>query len=105
MPVLAWIALAVFIVASAGGTAFAAVRALTAWRELRRFQRRLGRGLMEVTHGLVGAEARLTHATESAARLDRARAHLQHSLATLAVMRASAGDAGGALRLLGFLRR
>ena len=105
MPVLTWIALAVFIVAAFGGGVLAAVRGLRAWRALRRIQRTIGARMLEVARGIEGAESRLAAAGETAARLDRARARLQQSLATLSLLGAAAGDARGALRVLAFLRR
>ena len=105
MAILDWSALAVFVIATIGGAAFAGVRALRAWRAFRRLRRTIGTRLLEVTQGIAGAEARLARASESAERLGRARAGLQHSLAALSLLTAAAGDARGALRVLSFLRR
>jgi hypothetical protein len=103
--ILAFVALGFFVVAVVGGALFAALRGLRAWRALRRLQRTVGAGMLEVSRGIEGAEARLARATKSAMRLDRARARLQESLAALAVLRAAAGDASPALALLAFLRK
>ena len=105
MAVLALGALALFVVATIGGAGFAVVRGLRAWRAFRRIQRTIGGRMLEVTRGIESAEARLAHAGESAARLDRAGAHLNDSLARLSLLTAAAGDARGALRVLAFLRR
>lgn len=105
MPVALWIALAVFVVATVCGAAFAGVRGLRAWRLFRSVRRRTGASLLEVTRGLAGAEARLARVGESAARLDRSRAQLLRSLAALSLLRAAAGDARGVLRVLSLLRR
>lgn len=94
-----------FVVAAIGGTAFAALRGLRAWRALRRLQRTVGAGIVEVARGIDGAEARLARAGESAAKLDRARARLNESLAVFSVLAAAAGDARAALRVLALLRR
>jgi hypothetical protein len=102
---LALSALALFVVAACGGGAFAALHGLRAWRALRGIQRRVGAGMLEVTRGIEGVEARLGNAGESAARLERAGARLQESLAGLSVLAAAAGDARAALRVLAFLRR
>jgi hypothetical protein len=105
VPLFVWIALAVLILAVGGSVAFAALRALSTWRALRSLQRAVGGAALEITHGIEGAEARLAHAGESAARFDRARTRLQESLAAASLLAASAGDARAGLRLLGFLRR
>jgi hypothetical protein len=105
VPVLAWSALGVFVVAAGAGLAFAALRGLATWRTLRSFRRALGESLADLTRRAAGAEARLAHAGESAARLGRARRRLEESLATAALLVTAAGDARGALRVLAFLRR
>ena len=94
-----------FVLAPLAGTAFAAVRGLNAWRTLRRFQRRLGASLAEVTRGLAEVESHVTRASESAARIARAQRRLEESLATASLLASAAGDARTALRLLGYLRR
>ncbi|MBV8396944.1 MAG: hypothetical protein JO064_11890 [Actinobacteria bacterium] len=104
MPLYAWAALVVFIIATGGGLAFAIARALNAWFTFRHFRRALGRRLGDVMRGVAGAEGRLARAGESAARLDRARIELQESIAVAQVMAASAGDARALLRGLSFLR-
>ena len=105
MPIVVLIALVFFVLASVCGAAFAVTHGLSTWRALRRLQRTAGGGLIEVGRGLEGAEARLSQAGESAARLDRARARLSESIATFKVLMAAAGDARNALRVLAFLRR
>jgi hypothetical protein len=105
MPLFAWAALAVFVVATAAGLAVAVTTGLDAWRTFRMFRRGLGRGLGDVLRDVAAVEGRLSQAGESAARLDRARAQLQESLAVASVLAASAGDARAGLRVLGFLRR
>jgi hypothetical protein len=105
VPIADWIAVAVFVVATLGGAGFAGVRALRAWRAFRSARRSTDAGLLEVSRGVAGAEGRLARAGESAAGLNRAQAELRRSLAALQLLRAAAGDARGALRVLPFLRR
>lgn len=94
-----------FVVATVGGAAFATVRGLRAWRTLRRAQRTVGAGLLEVTRGIEGTEERIARAGDNAASLNRARVRLQDSLAVLSLLTAAAGDARAPLRALAFLRR
>jgi hypothetical protein len=105
VPVFAWIALAVFLVTVLGGLAFAGLRGWRAWKTLRRVQGTVGAGMLEITNGIAGAESRLAAAGESAERLDRARAQLKESLATLTLLRTAASDARGALSVAAFLRK
>jgi len=105
MPAFAWAALGVSIAAVAGGAATAATNGLRAWRAFRQFRRSVGRAVDDVMSDVGAIEARLARTGETVAHVDRARRRLQESLAALAVIRASAGDARAALRVLGFLRR
>lgn len=92
MTLWVWIALGVSGVAVIGSAAFAAARALRAWRTFRRFRRRVFEGLEDVTRRVAGIERRLGAANASAARLQRAQAELQESLATARVLSAAVAD-------------
>jgi len=92
MTLWVWIALAVAGVAVVASAAFAAVRGLRAWRTFRRFRRRATEGLEEVTRRVAGIERRLGATNASAARLQRAQADLQESLATARVLSAALAD-------------
>lgn len=82
------------------------VRAFEAWRSFRRLRRTIGKGLLDTTRRLEAAEERLGRAGDVAQRLDRARAQLEDSLATAAVLVAAAGEARHlAARLRGVVPR
>jgi hypothetical protein len=95
---LPWIGLIVFGVAVVAGLAFAGVRALTAWRTLRSFQRRLDAAMAETTRLLDGVEPRLAKASATAVRLEQARARLQESTATARVLFDAFGEATALVR-------
>jgi len=84
-----WLALGVSVICALGSLAFAAVRALAAWRTFRRFRRRVVDGLAEVTLRIARVEQRTAAASESAARLQRAQAELHDSLAAARVLSAA----------------
>lgn len=101
-----WIALAAGAVAVIGGTAYAVVHALRAWRTFRRTSRNVNRGLADVTAKAAATEEKAVAATANSAKLAEAVAHLQESLATLAVLRAAFGEAtAGVGRVRGVLPR
>ena len=90
---LVLISLIVFAASVLGGTAVVVVQGLHAWRTFRRLQRTATGRLAELTTELTRLERRSAEAAKSAARLDRARARLQESLSTAAVLSAAAGEA------------
>jgi hypothetical protein len=104
VPILAYSALAVLVVATVGGAIFAAVRGLDAWRALTSFQRRVEAGTVVLVGGLDGIEAKLVRASESEEGLERSRARLAESLETFGVMTTALRDARASL-LLAFLPR
>jgi len=96
--VAVWIALGIGAAAVAGGAALVVSSALRAWRSLRA----LARGARD---GLAAIETKAASGAERGAALGRksgetaaAVTRLEASLATLAVLRAAAGEAGGGLR-------
>ena len=92
MPFWVWAALAVSGLAVIGSAAFAVARGLRAWRTFRRFRRRVFEGLEDVARRVTGIERRLGAANASAARLQRAQAELQESVATARVLAAAVAD-------------
>jgi hypothetical protein len=89
-----------------GGLGLAAVRGLAAWRSFRRFRRRFRDAMSGLPHRIETTERRLALAGETAARLDRARAELERSLATARVLADAASEAKDLVdRLPGFVPR
>jgi hypothetical protein len=95
---LVWGSFAFLLVATAGSAAFAGVRALRAWRELRAAHRIVGGGLIEVTRRLSAAEARIARAGEGTASVEREVEHLQESLRIASLLLGAAQDAHAGLR-------
>ena len=92
-----WLALAFAIVFVTASAFFAAARAIAAWRAVRRLTRKLGEAVAAVTRRVERIEDGLDGATEAAARLARANAQLQESLATARVLSSAFGEARGLL--------
>jgi hypothetical protein len=90
---LVLLGLIVFCAVVGVGLAAAVVRGLQAWRTFRRFRRTVFKRLGEIEAELAKVEQRSAKAAESAVRLNAARARLQESLATAAVITAAAGEA------------
>lgn len=90
---LVLISLVVSALAVVGGTTAVVVQALALWRAYRRSQRMVLRRLAEVTTELHRLERRSGQAAQTAARLDEARARLQASLSTAALLAGAAGEA------------
>ena len=92
------VSLIVFAVATVGGLAVAGFQGLAAWRAFRSFKRNTDVLAAETTARLGGIEIRTAAAAERAAELDRARARLQSSLASAAVVSQGAGEVIAAYR-------
>jgi hypothetical protein len=86
------IALIVFAVTTLGALALAAVRGWGAWRAFRVFRRVTMPALAETAGKLAGIEARTAAATPQTARLARARAQLEESVATATVLAGAADE-------------
>jgi hypothetical protein len=95
---LAWIGLAVFLVAVLSGAAVAAVRGLAAWRAFRAFERKLEAAVAATTRLIDAIEPRVARASATAARLQEAQARLQESTATAGVLFSAFGEALALLR-------
>ena len=99
-----WLALGISLLFVLGALAFAIVRALTAWRTLRRFRRRVVDGQADLLRRVTGIERRLATSGESAARLQRAQAELHDSLAAARVLSAAVAEVRAAVsRLTGLV--
>jgi hypothetical protein len=92
------VGLIIFVVAPLVGMAVAAVRGLRAWRALRSFQRRLERAGADTMRLVDGIEPRVARSSAAAAKLDEARARLQESMATAAVLLAALDEARALFR-------
>lgn len=93
MHLVVLLALIVFAVALVTGLVAAALQGLAVWRAFRRVQRTVLGRLGEIADDLGRLEQRSAEAAETAARLDRARARLQASLSTAAILGSAAGEA------------
>lgn len=93
MALAAWIALVFMVVAVAGSAVVLVLRGLRAWRTLRGFTRATADGVEQVLETAATAEKRALALTEGTTRLNEATAHLQESLAQLALIRAAADEA------------
>jgi hypothetical protein len=90
---LVLVSLIVFAVSVAGGLIAAAVQGLTAWRAFRRLRRAAMKRVADLADELARLERRSAEAAVTAARLDQARARLEESLSTAAILTAAAGEA------------
>jgi len=79
-------------VAVLGTSTFLVVRALHAWRSFRSFARTAGAALDGVTRAADAAEQHAAAAVAHAEQLATATAHLQRSLARLALLQSAAGE-------------
>ena len=97
MPLLNWLCLLFFLVATVGSVAVAAVRGLRAWRTFRRVSRATTAALDDVLRKAEAAEAKAAGLGATSERLESAVTHLQESLTELAVLRAAYGNARSTL--------
>jgi hypothetical protein len=84
-----WIALGIGAAATLGGVAFAASRALAAWRTFRAFRRHVFDALDDLSRRADAIGRGAAHAADSTVRLQRAQAGLQESLAAARVLSAA----------------
>jgi len=96
-----WAALALFVLALVGGTAFAVGRALAAWRDVKRLARVLGAGAAALGDRADEAARKVEAASGGAERLTGATGHLARSLAYARIL---AGAGGGVSAVLAGLR-
>jgi L-alanine-DL-glutamate epimerase-like enolase superfamily enzyme len=94
MATAVWIALAGGLAVVVAASAVLVARALRAWRTFRGFARATAHALEEIERQAATAEARARDSGAGAARLAGAVGRLEDSLATLAVLREAAGEAG-----------
>lgn len=86
MLVLVWLGLAVFVLASAGGIAFAAVRGLRAYRALRATGGELTDGIDRITRNADEIATKLERLADGTGRLEAALARLHASRSRLNVL-------------------
>jgi hypothetical protein len=88
----AWLSLVFLLVAAVASVSLAAFRGLRLWRSFRSFSDLAETALDDVMRNAAVAEERANSLTKNQERLTRAVAHLQASLAQLAVLRAAANE-------------
>jgi hypothetical protein len=103
---LVWIAIAAAFSVVVGGLVVVVIRGLHTWRTLRRLLRAVSRHLGELETKAAATEQKAVTVTAKGSRLAQALAHLDQSLAELAVLRAAFEEArGGAGRFRGAVPR
>ncbi|MDX6453550.1 MAG: hypothetical protein QOH16_3599 [Gaiellaceae bacterium] len=100
MALLTWISLLFLVVAVVGSIAYAATRALGAWRTFRRFSRTTSAAIGGVLETAAEAEGHALAFTEGTEKLSAALARLEQSRARLAVIQAAASQARTSLSSL-----
>jgi hypothetical protein len=100
MPLLTWISLLFLVVAVVGSIAYAASRALQAWRTFRRFSKKTSTAIGGVLETAAEAERHAVAFTEGTQKLTAALAQLERSRAELAVIQAAANEARSSLSVL-----
>ena len=80
-----------------GSIAYAATRALRTWRTFRRFSKTTSAAIADVLETAAEAEQHAVALTEGTEKLNAALAHLEQSLAELAVIKAAAAEARSSL--------
>jgi hypothetical protein len=103
--VAVWIALAASGACVVGSLALVVTRGLRAWRTLRALLRHVSRRLGELEEQAAATEQKAVDVTAKTSRLAEASAHLQQSLATLAVLCTAAEARSGAGRIRGLVPR
>ena len=93
-----WIALAFFILAVVGSTAYAGARAWRLWKTVRATSGRVTEATGRLMASAALAEQHATSLTAGTERLSTGIAHLQASLEELAVIRAAASEPRNMLR-------
>lgn len=94
---LFWLALAVAVAAIAGSVTFAVLRALEAFRTLKRLGRSVSAGTARIEASAAQIEQHLARASESGARLDASLGRLRRSRAELNVLTSAIDDVRASL--------
>ena len=97
MSLLIWICLRFLVVAVVGSVTVAVVRGLHAWRAVRGLTRAVSSAIDDVLRRGEAAEAHAVALTEKSTRLTASIAHLQESLAELAILRSAFANARSSL--------
>lgn len=101
---LFWLALAVALACLAAGLAYAVVKGLRGWRDLKATGSRITEQLDAINKATMEIETHLERASASSARLSNALEHLARSRARLDVLRAAMAEARATItRALPFL--
>jgi hypothetical protein len=104
--VYVWIALGIAVVAILASAAYAAARGIGAWHDFRRLRRRAMDDLADLSRRGVFIEQHLAAAGESGARLQRASAELNESLAGMRTLVAALADVRATVaRAAGLIQR
>jgi uncharacterized tellurite resistance protein B-like protein len=97
MALLTWVSLLFLVVAAGGSIAYAATRALRAWRIFKRFSRTTSSAIAGVLETAADAERHAVAFTEGTEKLSAALARLEESRAQLAVIQAAANETRSSL--------
>ena len=97
LSLLTWICLLFLVAAVVGSIAVAALRGLRTWRTFRRLTRSVSAAMDDVLVKGEAAEAKATALTEKSERVGSSIAHLQESLAELAILRTAFANAKSGL--------
>ena len=95
-----WLALALFLGGSLGGLAYAVLRAIALWRQLKRTGRSFGVEASRIAEVAGGIQAHLDRASASSGRLSEGAARLAVSRAVLDVQLQALREARHAIRRL-----
>jgi hypothetical protein len=98
--VLFWLALLVFLAGFAGGLAYAILRAIALWRQLKRTSGMLSAEAARIAEVAEGIQAHLDRAAASSAKLREALQRLALSRARLEVELQAVGEARHTMRRL-----
>jgi hypothetical protein len=87
-----------FAISVIAGLGIVSIRGLDAWRALKQFRRTTEAAMLRVAELIRQMEERTAGVDAKVARLERAQAQLQHSLATAGVLAGAAGELYGSYR-------
>ena len=95
-----WLALAVFLAGTIGGLAYAILRAIALWRQLKRTGGKFGAEAARITEAAGGIQAHLERASASSERLHETSSRLAVSRAALDVQLQALREARHTVRRL-----
>jgi hypothetical protein len=97
---LVTVALVIFFVSVVAGLVLAGLKGLDAWRAFKRFRRSTEAGMVHIAELIAQMEKRTAGVSERIARIERAQARLQESIATAGVIGGAAGELWSRYRVL-----